>query len=80
MVAAAGFTAVATGYWNSLLFPLMLVHRLLAGRTQAGSDVRPFPGWQNRLLFSVTAVERRLFGPGRGLPFGGSVWVWASKP
>jgi len=80
MVAAAGFAAVTAGYWNSLLFPLMLVHRLLPGRAQGGSDVRPFPGWQDRLFFSVTAVERRLFGQGRGLPFGGSVWVWASKP
>lgn len=79
-VAAAGFAAVDTGYWNSLLFPLMLLHRLVAGRGQAASDVRPFPDWQNRLFFSVTAVERRLFGSGRGLPFGGSVWVWASKP
>ena len=80
MVAAAGFTAIATGYWNSLLFPLMLVHRLLPGKEQGGSDVRPFPAWQNQLFFSVTTVERRLFGPARGLPFGGSVWVWASKP
>lgn len=80
MVAAAGFAGVATGYWNSLLFPLMLVHRLLPGRDRASSDVRPFPAWQNQLFFSVTAVERRLFGPAGGLPFGGSVWVWASKP
>lgn len=80
LVMAAGFTSVSTGYWNSLLFPLMLLHRLVAGRGQAESDVRPFPAWQDRLFFSVTAVERRLFGPGAGLPFGGSVWVWASKP
>lgn len=80
MVTAAGFTAVSTGYWNSLLFPLMLLHRLVAGQGQAESDVRPFPAWQDRLFFSVTAAERRLFGPGSGLPFGGSVWVWASKP
>lgn len=80
MLAAAGFTGVRTGYWNSLPFPLMLLHRLLAGRGQACSDVRPFPAWQDRLFFSVTAVERRLFGRGAGLPFGGSVWVWASKP
>jgi hypothetical protein len=53
---------------------------LLSGKEQGGSDVRPFPAWQNQLFFSVTTVERRLFGPARGLPFGGSVWVWASKP
>lgn len=80
LVTAAGFAAVAAGYWNSLLFPLMLLHRLVAGRGQAGSDVRRFPAWQDRLFFAATAVERRLFRPGAGLPFGGSVWVWASKP
>ncbi len=81
LVAAAGFGQVATGYWNSLLFPIMLLHRLLAGRREAAdSDVRAFPVWQDRLFFTMTAVERRLARRGLGLPFGGSVWVWARKP
>lgn len=79
----AGFAAVRSGYWNSLLFPLMLLHRLLSqggGNGQAkGSDVRPFPAWQDRLFFAVTAVERRLARLGFALPFGGSVWVEARK-
>lgn len=77
----AGFTAVRSGYWNSLLFPLMLLHRLMARNAQAetGSDVRPFPAWQDRLFFAVTAIERRLGQCGLSLPFGGSVWVEARK-
>jgi SAM-dependent methyltransferase len=82
MVAAAGFGAVSCGYWNSLLFPLMLLHRLTAGkgRDGSGSDVKPFPAWQDRLFYAVTAAERRLDDFGLRLPFGGSVWVEARKP
>lgn len=79
----AGFGTVRSGYWNSLLFPLMLLHRLLSrgsgGGQAKGSDVRPFPAWQDRLFFAVTALERRLARLGLALPFGGSVWVEARK-
>ena len=84
ILAAAGFTAVSCGYWNSLLFPLMLLHRLAAGKAKSGggegSDVRSFPAWQDRLFFAVTAIERWLAGLGLQFPFGGSVWVEARKP
>lgn len=80
-VVAAGFTAVSGGYWNSLLFPLMLLHRLAAGKTGGGgSDVKPFPAWQDRLFYAATAAERQLAGLGLRLPFGGSVWIEAKKP
>jgi SAM-dependent methyltransferase len=80
MVQAAGFAPVSAGYWNSLLFPLMLLHRLVAGRGRAGSDVQSFPPWQDRLFFTATAVEGRLARAGLALPFGGSVWIQARKP
>lgn len=80
MVQAAGFTAVTAGYWNSLLFPLMLLHRLVAGRGRAGSDVQAFPPWQDRLFFSATVAEGGLARAGLALPFGGSVWIQARKP
>lgn len=82
-LAAAGFSAISGGYWNSLLFPLMLLHRLTAGRGGGGgegSDVKPFPAWQDRLFHSVTVVEQRLADSGLQLPFGGSVWIEARKP
>ena len=80
-VAAAGFMAITGGYWNSLLFPLMLLHRLTVGKSGGeGSDVKPFPAWQDRLFYTVTAVERQLADIGLRLPFGGSVWIKAKKP
>ncbi len=80
-LATAGFTAISGGYWNSLLFPLMLLHRLTAGKGEGeGSDVKPFPAWQDRLFYAVTALERRLADIGLHLPFGGSVWIEAKKP
>jgi len=78
---AAGFTAVSGGYWNSLLFPLMLLHRLLSrGSAGGASDVKPYPAWQDGLFFAVTSLERLLARIGLRLPFGGSVWIEARKP
>ncbi|WP_291005168.1 class I SAM-dependent methyltransferase [Ferrovibrio sp.] len=76
---AAGFAPVRAGYWNSLLFPLMLLHRLTSG-TKQSSDVQAYPPWLDASLFAVTALERRLHGMNIRLPFGGSVWLLAQKP
>lgn len=75
----AGFRIASSGYWNSLLFPLLLVHRLTE-RRNGQSDVQPFPAWQDRLFYAAATVERRLARAGFRLPFGGSVWVSAVKP
>ena len=80
LLRSAGFTVEAAGYWNSLLFPLMALHRLTVGRAKTASDVQAFPLPIDRLFFGVTAVERRLARWGLGLPFGGSVWLRARKP
>lgn len=71
-----GFTVLRSGYWNSLLFPLMLLQRLTVGRHKASSDVETVPAWQNRLFFAVLDCERRLR---LQLPFGGSVWIHGQK-
>jgi SAM-dependent methyltransferase len=77
---ATGFRIEGLGYWNSLLFPVMVLHRLFRGRVKAESDVQAFPPWQDRLFYAIAAFERRLARRGFRLPFGGSVWVWAVKP
>lgn len=79
LVGQAGFRVRHVGYWNSLLFPLMVLHRLTAGQNQTESDVKAFPAWQDRLFFGITVLERRLARIGLALPFGGSIWVWAVK-
>lgn len=73
----AGFRVRRVRYWNSLLFPLMLVQRLIAARGDAASDVAAFPPWQDALFFAVTSLERRM---GLPLPFGGSVMAIAERP
>jgi SAM-dependent methyltransferase len=74
----AGFAIEADGYWNSLLFPLMLAHRFLS-RSGAESDVRPVPAWQERLFGAVLGLEAALRRGGVALPFGGSVWLRARR-
>ena len=78
LVERAGLRIAGLGYWNSLLFPVMLVHRLVT-RRPSESDVRGFPHWEDRLLYGTAAFERRLSGVGFHLPFGGSVWLQAVK-
>jgi len=53
---------------------------MTTGKRKEASDVRAFPAWQDRVLYSVTATERRLATRGIRLPFGSSVWAWAVKP
>ena len=71
-----GFKPVRIGYWNSLLFPLMVLQRLTVGKLKQSSDVEPLPAWQDKLFFTVLDFERKL---GLQLPFGGSVWAWGTK-
>jgi ubiquinone/menaquinone biosynthesis C-methylase UbiE len=76
----AGFEMVQTRYWNSLLFPLMVLQRkvLARGRGQA-SDVAPFPAWLNASFCAVTEAERSLARAGLRWPGGGSVLAVATR-
>jgi SAM-dependent methyltransferase len=78
VLSKAGFAVEADGYWNSLLFPLMLGHRFLS-KSGSESDVRPFPIWQERLFGAVLGLEAALRRGGLAMPFGGSVWVRARR-
>jgi SAM-dependent methyltransferase len=74
-----GFRVIKSFYWNSLLFPLMLLWRLIFSRKQVSSDVGTFPDLLDSLFFGVTSAERTLLRYGFGLPFGGSVLLEARK-
>lgn len=80
MVETAGFLVAGSGYWNCLLFPLLLLHRMSGDRLRATSDVRAFPLWQDKLFYAITTIERSMVRAGLRLPFGSSVWIWAVKP
>jgi SAM-dependent methyltransferase len=73
----AGFAVARAGYWNSLLFPLMVARRkLLRG---GGSDVSLAPAPLERLFSAVMRLESVLIRAGLRLPFGGSVLAVAVK-
>jgi len=76
LLARFGFVPMRTTYWNTLLFPIMLFHRLLESKG-AASDVRDFLPLINRLLSWVLAIERTVLRLGFNLPFGGSLMVVA---
>ncbi len=78
LLAAHGFRIVRSRYWNTLLFPLMLLHRLTESEA-AASDVRAYPAWLDMLFSTALAIERALIGAGISLPFGGSLIVVAAR-
>jgi SAM-dependent methyltransferase len=77
----AGFRDVAPRYWNSLLLPLMALHRKVLARNPEGkSDVGHFPPLLDAAFHAVTRVERALARLGLRYPAGGSVMVVATRP
>jgi SAM-dependent methyltransferase len=83
LLARHGFVAIRTTYWNTLLFPLMVLSRLLPARASSGgdakSDVMEYPRWLDALFSGALAFERWLLRLGVRLPFGGSLLVTAQK-
>ena len=78
LLAGHGFRVVKSSYWNTLLFPLMLLHRLTE-RDDATSDVRDFPRWLDALFSAALAIERWAMSAGLSLPFGGSLMIVARR-
>ena len=81
LLAGAGFSDIQTRYWNSLLFPLMVLQRkVLARSADSASDVSLPPPWLNRSLHAATRLERRAAAAGLRFPAGGSVLATAIRP
>ena len=78
LLAGHGFRVLRSSYWNTLLFPLMLLHRLF-GRDDAESDVHDYPAWLDALFSAALAIERAAIRAGLALPFGGSLIVVAVR-
>jgi hypothetical protein len=79
LLAEAGFRRIAVRYWNSLLFPLMVVRRLGSGAARADSDVS-LPPWPIDAAFgAVTRIERAALRWGLRFPAGGSVLAVAHR-
>ena len=82
LLASAGFARIRTGYWNTLLFPLMVLRRKLGWRREGtpASDVVLMPAPMERLFAAIVALEATLLDRGLRLPFGGSVLATAVRP
>jgi SAM-dependent methyltransferase len=78
-LAAAGFTVTRCTYWNTILFPLMVVKRKLPAGSASGSDVEEVPAWLNRLFSLASLPEPVFMRYGINLPFGGSVLAIGRK-
>jgi SAM-dependent methyltransferase len=78
LLAGCGFEVLKASYWNTLLFPLMLLHRVTR-HDDAESDVRDFPRWLDALFSMALAIERRVIAAGLSLPFGGSLLIVARR-
>ena len=74
----AGFTSINASYWNSLLFPLMVIRRKILPLPGDVSDVMEYNPCVDGLFFAVTRLERHLRRIGLVFPFGGSVLVAAT--
>ena len=74
---AAGFSKIRTTYWNTILFPLMVLRRF-AVRNDV-SDVMPFPPPVELAFRGIMRIENSLLGHGIRLPFGGSLLATAIK-
>jgi SAM-dependent methyltransferase len=78
LLAHAGFAAVRAWYWNSFLFPLMVLRRKLW--PGGGSEVGLLPAPVECVFGAIMALEGRLRRAGIALPFGGSILAVAVKP
>lgn len=80
LVREAGFVVQAATYWNTLLFPLVVVRRKLLPPPPGQSDVRPVWRPLDLALGAIAAAERAINRAGVPLPFGSSVFLLARKP
>lgn len=83
-----GFDADYFGFWNCLLFPLMVARRLIGGLVGGlvlrsdqvtASDVSVPPEPVNWVFRQLCRIETGLIRRGLRLPFGGSIIVVARK-
>jgi SAM-dependent methyltransferase len=73
----AGFPSASATYWNTFLFPLMILKRKIFSGED--SDVKPFPAPLEFLFRCVLGFERLLMRLGLRFPFGGSIFAVAVK-
>jgi SAM-dependent methyltransferase len=79
LLADMGFSTAQAGYWNGILFPLMLLRRKLRRGRGGQSEVALLPAAVERSFAACLALERGLVAAGIRLPFGGSILATAVR-
>ena len=79
LLQAAGFRVLYLSYWNTILFPMMVLTRKLLPARRANSDVGVYPPIIEAFCRLITGIERVLLRSGARLPFGGSLIALAVK-
>lgn len=81
LLRAAGLQPVYATYWNTLLFPAIIIRRKLLPAPKDGtSDVREYSAPVSAILRALLGIERLWLKTGLTLPFGTSVFVVARHP
>jgi SAM-dependent methyltransferase len=78
LLMTAGFVNVETTYWNTILFPLMVLHRMLSSHAD-DSDVRLYTKPVETIFRSIMRLETFILNRGLSLPYGGSLLATAMK-
>ena len=79
LLRTAGFARIHATYWNSVLFPLMVLRRKVLGASSEQSDVGDFSSAADRAFGMIMGVERTGLRAGLRYPFGGSLLAVATK-
>ena len=80
LLKAVGFRPVYMSYWNTVLFPLMVITRKFFPQKNAvNSDVKLYPRSVEMVCRAAMALEAALLRRGVRLPFGGSILAIAVK-
>jgi ubiquinone/menaquinone biosynthesis C-methylase UbiE len=75
---AHGLQPIFASYWNTLLFPVMVIRRKLLPAPEV-SDVTPFNPLVNRAFKTCVRVESDLLRAGLTMPYGGSILIIAQR-
>jgi ubiquinone/menaquinone biosynthesis C-methylase UbiE len=76
---AAGYTDIHVTYWNTVLFPIMVLKRKIFAWGTSESDVQTVSPMLNAVFSAVSSMEAWVLRRGATLPFGGSILASARK-
>jgi SAM-dependent methyltransferase len=76
----AGFINVKTTFWNTLLFPLIVIRRKCFPAPKSGSDVQLGSPLAEKIFNGLMKAEHAWLRKVGSLPFGSSIYAVARKP